>query len=113
MAVAVKYVSSKSEAEILALISTDLLWFDQGFYYPNDTPVKPYYYRVVDGVMVKYSETETSSIGVTLNGKIIGGVKELIEYADILIIPENYEYNCVNLQIDGVIDCKGTINILN
>ena len=108
MAVGVKYVSSKSEQEILNLVDTDELWFDQGFYYPNDTPTKPYYYRLVNGVMVKYN---SSGIGVTLNGSVIGGVKSLIEAEDILEIPVNYEYNLVNLQVDGIINCDGEINI--
>ena len=60
----VKHVSSLSEAEILSLSSSSSKWFDQGFYFPNDDPVKAYYYRVVRGAMVKYggSFTETPDI---------------------------------------------------
>ena len=63
MAVGIKYISSKSDAEILALESTDALWFDQGFYYPNNTdPIKPYYYRVVNGIMTRYGRTDQEVI---------------------------------------------------
>lgn len=104
----VKFVGSKSEAEILALTSASPLWYDLGFYYPNDTPSIPYFYRLVNGVMVKYA----TGVGVTLSGEAIGGVKSLIESGEVLDIPENYEYNIHELIVEGSVNVNGKINML-
>lgn len=110
----VKYVSSKSEAEILALTPNDAKWYDKGFYYPNDIPLKPYYYRVVNGEMVLYAGGETGIVaaGCTINDKVIGGVKSHILTDDVLVVPEGYDYNTFPMKVDGDIILDGEINII-
>ena len=54
----------------------------------------------------------TGGNGITLNGKVIGGVKRLIEEDDILNIPLNWEYNCMVLNVEGEIINDGEINII-
>jgi hypothetical protein len=54
----------------------------------------------------------TLGIGITLNGRVIGGVKRLIQTGEILDIPLYWEYNVFNLNIDGVIINEGEINIM-
>ena len=114
MGIAVKYVSSKSEVELLSMTDADPQWYDQGFYYPNDVPIKPYYYRVVTGVMTQYAGGDVSvvGVGISLNEKVIGGVKTLIENGDILTIPENFDYNTYSLNVSGVVNNSGQINIM-
>jgi len=111
MAELVKYIYG-TEAQILALNPTDVNWVEMGFYYPSD---KSYFYQAIGGVMKIYGYTDISisGIGITLNDKIIGGVKNKIELLDVLHIPENYEYNLLSLHVDGVINCEGTINIIS
>lgn len=109
----VKHIGSLSESEILALTPASELWFDKAFYYPNNYPRKSYFYRLLDGEMYQIGSKESSGgVGVKLNGSVIGGVKSLIEESETLEIPENYEYNLLHLQVDGVINCNGTINLL-
>lgn len=109
----VKHIGSLSESQILALTSSSALWFEKAFYYPNDFPRKQYFYRLLDGQMYQLgSDAELSGVGVKLNGSIIGGVKSLIESNETLNIPVNYEYNLINLQVSGVINCNGIINLL-
>lgn len=110
MANPVKFIDG-TEQQILSLTSDSVNWIEKAFYYPTD---KSYFYRIVNGEMVKYGDVDISvtGVGITLNDKIIGGVKNVIEFTDILQIPENYEYNLLTLQVDGVINCNGTINIL-
>lgn len=110
----VKHVNSKSEAEILALTTDDDKWYDQGFYYPNDKPVKRYFYRAIDGVMEIYPNTPASIdyLGVNLNGSVIGGAKTFIEEDEILNVPLHYEMNTSRLIVDGVVNIEGVINIL-
>ena len=57
----------------------------------------------------------TLGIGITLNGRVIGGVKRFIEENDILDIPNYWEYNVFDLDVDGRIDIdeNGMINILD
>lgn len=50
-------------------------------------------------------------IGITLNGKVIGGVKRLIEEDDTLVIPEHWDYNIKSLTVDGEIINDGQILI--
>ena len=110
MADSVKYLYG-TEEQILALTPEDSTWYDKAFYYPTD---KNYFYQAFNGGMKKYCEAETvSGVGITLNDQVIGGVKNKIELTDILKIPENYEYNLLSLLIEGVINCQGSINILN
>jgi hypothetical protein len=110
MAAAVKYFEG-TEAQILALEPTDSQWVDKAFYYPTD---KTYFYRILNGEMTLYGggDASISGVGVTLNDKIIGGVKSYIEEDDVLVIPENYEYNVFNLKVDGVINNSGLITIM-
>ena len=57
----------------------------------------------------------TSGIGIRLNGLVIGGVKRFIEINDILDIPNYWEYNVFDLDVDGRIDidADGMINLLD
>jgi hypothetical protein len=55
----------------------------------------------------------TLGIGITLNGRVIGGVKRLIQTGEILDIPLYWEYNVTRLEVDGNIQLDGTINILD
>lgn len=113
MGVKVKYISSKSEIEILALLPSDDKWYDKGFYYPNDIPTKTYYYRVVNGVMTQYAagNTNTVAIGCTINEKVIGGVKPFIAVDEVLVVPEDFDYNTFPMKVDGDIILAGNINI--
>ena len=109
----VKYIGSKSEQQILALTSSDSKWYDQAFYYPNDVPLKPYYYRVILGEMKKYGgDVSSIGTGITLNDAILGGVKTLIESSEALSIPSNYDYNTYILSVEGQVNCSGNINIM-
>lgn len=110
MAEAVKYIYG-TEAQILALTPTDESWEDRAFYYPND---RNYFYQALDGVMNPYGKGDNISIGVgvRLNGAIIGGVKNFIESEDLLEIPLYFDYNSVQLRVEGNINCTGQINIL-
>lgn len=100
-----------TDAQILALTPESENWIDRAFYYPSD---KNYFYQALNDEMKKYGEGDNESIGegIRLNEKIIGGVKTLIEENDTLDIPENWDYNTFKLDIDGVINCSGQINIL-
>ena len=101
-----------TEAKILALTPTDPEWINRAFYYIDGIS---YFYQAIDGVMEKkaYYDASIAGVGITLNDKIIGGVKNKIELLDVLHIPENYEYNLLSLTVEGVINCEGTINIMN
>jgi len=98
-----------TEAQILALTPADDLWKDLAFYYCSD---KAYFYQVAEGIMKKYGDANTAGVGITLNGVVMGVVKTLISEDDILNIPENYDYNTLSLNVEGVINCTGQINIL-
>ena len=100
-----------TEAQILALTPSDPNWADLGFYYPSD---KPYFYQAVGGAMKQYGggDPSVSGVGITLNDKIIGGVKSLIESEEVLKIPEHWEYNITRLLVAGTITNEGTIKIL-
>ena len=54
----------------------------------------------------------TLGIGITLNGRVIGGVKRLIESEDFLNIPVYWCYNVFALEVDGTIDNDGEINFI-
>ena len=99
-----------TEAQILALLVTDINWVNRAFYYPND---HSYFFQALDGVMKKYGGGTTTEvgIGIFLNGLVIGGVKRFIEADDILEIPLNWDYNIRALAVDGQIICDGQINI--
>jgi hypothetical protein len=54
-----------------------------------------------------------NGIGIKLNGLVIGGVKRLIELSDVLDIPPYWQYNIVgDLDVDGLIDNEGEINLI-
>jgi len=99
-----------TEAQILALLPTDIKWVNKAFYYPID---KDYFYRIVDGVMKLYGGGQSlgGGTGVKLNGKVLGGIKTFIESADLLDIPENHDYNTFNLKVEGVVKNNGIIRI--
>jgi hypothetical protein len=109
MATAVKFIYG-TEAQILALTSESELWIDRAFYYPSD---KDYFYQLLNGEMKLYGIGTAAAvgIGITLNDKVIGGVKSRIESEDVLTIPEFYEYNVFSLNIEGVINNNGIIHI--
>ena len=107
MADLVKYIYG-TEVQILALTVADTLFIEKAFYYPSD---KDYFYQLVDSAFKKYGSGDSAGVGVTLNDKIIGGVKSFIESDETLSIPEYYEYNLHKLTVDGMINCYGTINI--
>lgn len=54
-----------------------------------------------------------AGIGIKLNGQVIGGVKRVIESNNTLDIPEFWQYNIrgLTLDVDGVIENNGEINI--
>jgi hypothetical protein len=54
-----------------------------------------------------------TGIGITLNGLVIGGVKKVIEELDTLDIPVFWEYNVFTLDVDGLIENAGEINIMS
>lgn len=116
MGVTVRHVGSLSEAQILALRSSSEKWYPNGFYYPNDIPALGYFYRLENGVMNPKGKqnggTAIGGTGVTLNNNVIGGIKTLIENDDSLHIPENYDYNTYKLNVQGVVNVEGTINIM-
>jgi hypothetical protein len=110
MADLVKYVFG-TEAQIMALIPGNVNWIEKAFYYPSD---RNYFYQIVDNEMKKYGDVsyEMDGVGITLNGLLIGGFKNYILLPDVLNIPENFEYNGFLLQVDGVINCDGSINLI-
>ena len=110
MATAVKYYTG-TEAQILSLSPASPQWAELAFYYPTD---KTYFYRIVNNSMQKYGAGDLNllGIGILLNDKVLGGFKSYILPSDVLTIPENYEYNGYLLNIEGVVNCNGTINIL-
>jgi len=103
------YFKYGTEAQILALTPASSSWVERAFYYPSD---KTYFYQALNGVMKKYASGEGSSVGIKLNGRSIGGVKSLIELNDTLEIPENWNYNTFSLDVDGVINMDGQINMI-
>lgn len=98
-----------TEAQILALTEESPDWIDQAFYYPND---QTYFYQVFNDEMKRYGGGEGSGTGIRLNDAVLGGVKRLIEYDDILEIPEHHDYNTFDLTVDGIINCDGQINLI-
>lgn len=98
-----------TEAQILALKPVSTNWVDRAFYYPED---QGYFFQARDGVMKKYGAGESSGVGVRINGDLIGGVKSLIEAAETLTIPENYDYNIHTLNVQGAVDNQGQINLI-
>lgn len=112
----VKHIGSLTEAQILALTNQSELWYEFGFYYPSDSNGGNYFFRLENGVMVKKGGVDngnlTGGIGITLNNKVIGGIKTKINSNEILNIPEDWEYNAHKLDISGIINSEGTINIM-
>lgn len=98
-----------TEAEILALPITSISWVNRAFYYPDD---KDYFFQALDGIMKKFAGGESIGAGIKLNDQVIGGVKTLIEINDILDIPENWDYNTFTLNVEGIINCTGKINMI-
>jgi len=107
MGAVVKYKYG-TEAQILALQPTDAAWVDRAFYYPED---KDYFFQALNGAMKKYGSGESSGVGVQLNEKYLSGIKTKILNTEILTIPENYDYNTFTLDVEGIINCDGQINI--
>ena len=105
---ALKFIYA-TEAQILALLPSESNWNDRAFYYPED---KDYFYQALNGVMKKYGSGEGSSVGVKLNAQTFGGVKTTIESADVLDIPQFYAYNTTRLNVAGVVEVAGEVNII-
>lgn len=97
-----------TEAQILALTPDDPRWVDQAFYYPND---KEYFYQAFNGVMRVFGTGFGAGVGIKLNGQVMGTVKRIIRVNEVLDIPEDYDYNTYTLLNQGIIDCRGQINI--
>jgi len=108
--VVVKY-KFNTEEKILSLTPKSEYWVERAFYYPDD---KNYFFQAVNGKMKRYGDGDTASVGVgcMINGKVIGGVKRVIQECDTLTIPEYYEYNTMRLQVEGLINVQGNLNIL-
>lgn len=99
-----------SEESILQLTPESGYWVERAFYYPVD---KTYFYQAFEGSLKKYGAGDVSVIGegITINSKVIGGVKYFILEDDILYVPEYYEYNIYKLSLSGSINNNGVINI--
>jgi len=109
MGAALRFIYANTYEAIEDLEPTDAGWIDQAFYYPDDAT---WFYQARNGVMRKFhGDPAENGVGVKLNGKVIGGVKELIEEDDVLTIPVNWAYNTYRLQVNGSIECYGTITI--
>ncbi len=99
-----------TDAEILALTPEHPSWENLAFYYPND---RTWFYQAYEGVLKKYhGDPSEGGVGIFLNGKVIGGVKQYIEADDVLDVPANWEYNVTQIAVDGIINLDGDINIL-
>lgn len=106
-----------TDEKILALTPVDPNWKELAIYWPRG---KDYFYRIVDGVLIAIGKNSSTAIdtgdgigaGITLNGKVIGGVKSLIAENELLHIPADWEYNAFNLCVRGNITTFGSINIM-
>jgi len=107
MAATVNFVYG-TESQILSLTSDSPKWVEQAFYYPVDTD---YFYQALNGVMKQYGGGSQAGTGIKLNGMVIGGVKRIIETTELLNIPLYYDYNTFTLEVNGIINCDGQINV--
>lgn len=106
-----------TDENILALTPVDPNWEELAIYWPRG---KDYFYRIEGGVLIAIGKASSTSIdtgegigtGITLNGKVIGGVKSLIEENELLRIPLDWEYNAYRLCTRGIISNFGQINIM-
>lgn len=110
MGAAIRFIYG-TEAEILALQPTDTSWVERAFYYPED---KTYFFQALNGVMKRYGAGDSTllGVGVQLDGKVIGGVKTLVNTSETLTIPQDYDYNTYTLLVNGTVDVFGQINII-
>ena len=99
-----------TDEEILALTPSSPNWVNRAFYYPSD---KSYFYQALDGVMKRYAGGEAFGVGAKINDSVIGAIKRYIEPTDTLNIPTYYDYNTYTLDVIGVINNYGQINIKN
>ena len=79
---------------------------------------RPYYPPSVEEPRVPVDPPETQPIfmralGVKINGYTIGGIKKIIETTDTLAVPQYWQYNvrAASLNILGIVNCYGEINI--
>lgn len=103
------------EAEIISLNASNPKWVNRAFYYPSDN--SGVFYQIYNGVLKTWGgsgsvQPGTGGDGITINGKIIGGVKSKIEPDDILNIPLHWEYNVNKLTVLGAVTCYGEINFI-
>jgi hypothetical protein len=56
----------------------------------------------------------SDGIGITINGRNIGGVKRYIQSNEVLDIPLYWQYNVFGLAftVDGVVNNQGEINLI-
>lgn len=54
-----------------------------------------------------------AGIGIKLNGQVIGGVKRVIIFNEVLDIPVFWQYNIhgLTLDVDGIIQNNGEVNV--
>ena len=110
MGAAIRFIYG-TEAEILALTPSSSKWVERAFYYPED---KTYFFQALNGVMRRYGAGDTTlvGVGVTLDGKVVGGVKTKILLGETLDIPINYDYNTFSLFVQGEVNVSGQINMM-
>jgi hypothetical protein len=110
MAATIRFIYGTEDA-ILSLSSSSENWVERAFYYPED---KTYFYQALNGQMKRYGggDIQLLSVGITLDGRTIGGVKTHIEPEEVLDIPVSYDYNTFSLTVSGDINCNGQINIM-
>lgn len=109
---AVKFYLS-TESEILALDTNSSKWVNLAFYYPND---KDYFYQALNGVMRPIGKNGSLGIstgeGVTINGKVMGGVKTNIKQDELVDVPIDYDYNTFSLSVSGSMLITGGLKLM-
>lgn len=70
--------------------------------------------QYIDKLISQYLESIGSTvIGVDLDSKYLSGVKNKILGGEVLTIPEDYEYNLFNIDIDGDLNIDGYLNLFS
>lgn len=102
-----------TESEILALLPTSPKWVNLAFYYPED---KDYFYQIVNGVMRPIGKNASIGLntgeGVTINGKVMGGVKTFIKQDELVDVPVDYDYNTFSLRVSGQMLITGGLKLM-
>lgn len=58
-------------------------------------------------------ELGNSNVGITLNSDYVCGFKHFIDIDEHVKVPIEYEYNGFNLEIDGILEVDGIVNIIH